>query len=299
MPVSAVYILVVLIWSTTPLGIVWSSESVNPMMAVLLRMIMAVAFGWVAVKTLSIKVPWHAKALRLYCYSCVGIFGGLLFAYLASSYLPSGVMSLVFGLAPLLSGVLSQKILNEDPLSWVRKLALLIALMGLAIVMSDNLALGNDSLPGLIFILLGTFFFSLSGVLVKSIKLTINPMATTVGGLTVALPLFFLSWLILDGTAPVEQWQARSLWAIVYLGLGGSLIGFVAYFYVLQRLPASTVAMVALITPVIALALGSILNNETITINLVIGAACVTSGLSLYNWGEKWLLNKNTIADEA
>jgi len=37
MPVSAAYLAVILIWSTTPLGIVWSSESVSPTLAVLLR----------------------------------------------------------------------------------------------------------------------------------------------------------------------------------------------------------------------------------------------------------------------
>ena len=42
MQVSIAYLVVLLIWSTTPLGIVWSSESINPTMAVLLRMLIAV-----------------------------------------------------------------------------------------------------------------------------------------------------------------------------------------------------------------------------------------------------------------
>jgi drug/metabolite transporter (DMT)-like permease len=141
-------------------------------------------------------------------------------------------------------------------------------------------------------ILMAVFFFSLSGVLVKTVHLAIHPMATTVGSLSVSVPLFFLSWLMLDSSLNVSQWQLRSIGATIYLGIFGSLIGFYAYFYVLQKLTASTVTLVTLITPVIALSLGAMLNNETISLNLIIGAFLVLFGLSLYHFGEKFFLRK-------
>ncbi|AQS37914.1 hypothetical protein Sps_02762 [Shewanella psychrophila] len=85
---------------------------------------------------------------------------------------------------------------------------------------------------------------------------------------------------------PVETWQERSLWSILYLGVFGSQIGFISYFYILQNLKASTVALVTLITPVFAMMLGAQLNDETITDSLVIGAMFVISGLGLYQFGE-------------
>ena len=66
----------------------------------------------------------------------------------------------------------------------------------------------------------------------------------------------------------------------------GSLIGFFAYFFILQRLTASTVALITLITPVIALTLGALLNNEAINSELVFGAILITLGLAIYHWGE-------------
>ena len=44
MSVIIAYLIVVLIWSTTPLGIVWSSESVSPTLAVTSRMLIAFQF---------------------------------------------------------------------------------------------------------------------------------------------------------------------------------------------------------------------------------------------------------------
>ncbi|MCW9016173.1 MAG: DMT family transporter, partial [Kangiellaceae bacterium] len=136
--VSISYIAVVLIWSTTPLGIVWSSESVHPTMAVLLRMLIAVVLGLFVIYWQRIEFPWHKTALRLYAFSAMGIFGGMLLVYLAANYIASGTISLIFGLAPIISGVLAVKFLNEPKFSPVRKIALGISLIGLGIVFSNG-----------------------------------------------------------------------------------------------------------------------------------------------------------------
>ncbi|TMM41893.1 DMT family transporter [Colwellia ponticola] len=289
MSVFIAYLTALLIWSTTPLCVVWSSETVSPTLAVLMRMIIALCLGSLIIMFSKIRMPCHGLARKLYGYSAIGVFGGMSFSYLAAMTMPSGVISLIFGLAPILSGLLAQKILAEAKFSQVRKLAFVISLTGLAIVCSDNIALVNDNGLGILYSLLAVSCFSLSGVMVKSIHLSIHPLATAVGALFISTPLAAMMWLLFDGTLPVTEWQISSLVAIVYLGVFGSLIGLVAYFYILQQLPASTVALMTLIAPVIAIALGRYLNNETTSANLLIGASCVLSGLVLYHWGEQLL----------
>jgi drug/metabolite transporter (DMT)-like permease len=293
MSVPIAYLAVILIWSTTPLGIVWSSETIHPTFAVLLRMLIAVVPGWLILKAFRIELPWHKKALRLYSFSALGIFGGMLFAYLAAGYISSGLMSLIFGLSPILSGVLSKKILAESSLSPAKKIALSIAILGLAIVCFDKISLADDAYIGIIAVLIAVSFFSLSGVLVKSVDVAINPMATTVGSLLVSLPLFTLVWLIFDGNIPYQSWSHKSLLSVVYLGVIGSLVGFIAYFYVLQRLKASTVALITMITPVVAISLGLLLNNETVNTNLIVGALAIIAGLAIYQWGDLVIKYKN------
>jgi drug/metabolite transporter (DMT)-like permease len=249
-------------------------------------MIIAVVPGWLILKAFRIELPWHKKALKLYSFSAIGIFGGMLFAYLAAGYISSGLMSLIFGLSPILSGVLSKRILAESALSFSKKVSLSVAICGLAIVCFDKISLEDDAYIGIIAVLIAVSFFSVSGVLVKSVEVAINPMATTVGSLLFSLPLFTVVWLIFDGSIPYESWSNKSILSIVYLGVIGSLVGFIAYFYVLQRLKASTVALITMITPVIAISLGLILNNETINANLIIGALAIIAGLAIYQWGD-------------
>lgn len=287
MPVSVAYLAVVIIWSTTPLGIVWSSETVSPTLAVLLRMLIAIIPGMVILKLANINLPWSKQARKIYAYSCVGIFGGMLFSYLAAQYLASGMMSLIFGLSPIFSGVLAQKILDEPKFSRSKKLALAVALSGLFVVCFDSMSLSENSVIGIAFILLGVFFFSLSGVMVKSVAIDIHPLATTVGALTFSVPLFAIVWFLIDGTLPYQEWHARSIWAILYLGIFGSLVGFLAYFFILQKLRASTVALITMMTPVFALYLGAVLNNETVSLHLIFGALLVMCGLALYQWSGK------------
>lgn len=47
----------ILIWSTTPLGIVWSSDTVSPTLAVLLRMLVGLTLGAVIIAITRIRVP--------------------------------------------------------------------------------------------------------------------------------------------------------------------------------------------------------------------------------------------------
>ena len=73
MQLAGAYLIVVLIWSTTPLGIVWNSETVNPTLAVLLRMLIAWVLGYVAIKLSRIQLDWHKQALQFYAYSSIGV----------------------------------------------------------------------------------------------------------------------------------------------------------------------------------------------------------------------------------
>ncbi len=72
--------------------------------------------------------------------------------------------------------------------------------------------------------------------------------------------------------------------AIVYLGVFGSVIGFALYYYVIKHLETSKVALITLVTPVIALLLGHWLNGEEIGLRLWLGTGLILLGLSVHQW---------------
>lgn len=287
MSVPLSYLAVVLIWSTTPLTIAWSSESVDPVLAGGLRMVIAAVFGLLLLRMLRIRLPLNRQAQTAYACASIGVFGAMCCTYIASRYVPSGLISIMFGLAPILSAVQGQFLLDEPRFRAYRWVACLLALGGLAVIFTDDVALGPDSLFGLLLLLLAVTLFSLSGVLVKRCGSQVNPLAHTVGALLWSLPGFAITWWLM-GAAPLELDPGnRSFWAILYLAIFGSLLGFVCYFHVLRHLPPSTVALVTLITPVFALMLGHWLNDEPLTPGLWQGCLLVISGLGLFFFGHR------------
>ncbi|MDX5300308.1 MAG: DMT family transporter [Gammaproteobacteria bacterium] len=285
MPVSIAYLAVLIIWSTTPLAVAWSAETVSPVMAAWIRMSLAAVLGWIIIRLWRLKLPWHRKAVTSYAYSVLGIYGAMCCTYLAVQYIPSGLISVLYGLSPMVSGLLAQRVLGEQPFALHQWLAFGVAMLGLSQIFLEDLTLGGSGLMGILLLLAAVGLFATSAVMVKKTNADVHPLSHTVGALLLSIPCFGMTWWWLEGTLPVLDFTSHSPWAILYLATFGSLIGFVAYFFVLRRLSPSTVALVTLVTPVFALALGSGLNGEVITPSILTGSGLILSGLALYFWG--------------
>lgn len=287
MAIPAAYGTVVLIWATTPLAIKWSSAGIGVAGAAAGRMLLGAMLATALVLLLRVEFPWHKRAQRSYALASVGVFGAMSLVYWSSQYVPSGLISVMFGLAPILSGLLAYWILNERDLTPLRILALIGAISGLAMVFSGELSVDASALPGLISLVGATFLFSLSAVLVKRYDCGVDPLAHTAGTLLYSLPGYILLWFVLDSGQPLTL-DTRGVLATLYLALFGSVIGFVAYYYVLQRLTAATVQLIPLITPVLALILGSVLEGERLSVTALGGAGLILASLAVYQAAGFW-----------
>lgn len=281
MNVVLAYLGVVLIWSTTPLAIRFSAEGLPAIAAVGGRMALAAVICLALCALLRQRLRWDGQAVAAYGAANLGVFGAMSLVYLATAYIPSGLISVIFGLAPLLSGVLARPILQEPPLTRLRIGALLLALGGLGLVFRGELAVQRNPLPGLFCALAAVLLFSLSGVLVKRLSAGLSPLGHTTGSLLLSLPLFLAVWVLTDGRLPAEP-TPLSLVAVIYLAVMGSVVGFMLYFFVLQRLRATQVALIPLLTPVLALALGAWLANEHVGTSTLWGGGLILFALAFY-----------------
>lgn len=282
MSIPAAYLGIVLIWSTTPLAIQWSTQGAGFAFAVFARMAIGVVVATLLLLLWRIPVPLHARARRAYLVGGLGLFGAMALTYWGARYIHSGLVSVLFGLSPLVAGVLAALFLGERSLTRLRVLGMLLGVGGLAVIFLDGGSLGGaDTVAGLAALLGAVIIYSGSLVGLKQIADDSPPLATTVGTLTVSLPLFAALWWLTDPSLPTAL-PSRSAAAIVYLGVFGSVIGFALYYYVIKHLEASLVALITLVTPVIALLLGHVLNGEIIGWRLWTGTALILVGLVLH-----------------
>ena len=282
MPVPAAYLGIILIWSTTPLTIQWSTQGVGFTFAVLARMVIGLGTAILILLVGRTRFPLHARAIQAYIVGGLGLFTSMALTYWSARFIHSGLISVMFGLAPLMAGIMATFLLGEKSLTPWKVFGTLLGVAGLGVIFLHGGSLGGEHfLQGLATLLCSVFFYSAGLVGLKRIGDDSPPLATTVGALGVATPLFALLWLAADASVPaVVPW--RSGMAIVYLGVFGSTIAFTLYYYVIKHMSTTRISLITLITPVLALLLGSLFNNEHITPGLAWGTALILLGLAAH-----------------
>lgn len=281
---AAAFISVILIWSTTPLAIKWSALGVGASFAVFARMALGALLCAVLLVLLRVRFPLHRKAGLAYLVSGVSMAGAMGLTYWSSQYVSSGMISVLFGLTPLLTSLAAALWLKEEAFTSSKLIGMLLGLAGLALVFADGFSMGKGAAMGLGALLVAVLLQSLGLVWLKRIGDDSHPLATTLGTLVVALPLFFAAWWLADGHWP-QSLPQRALAATVYLSIMGSVLGFVLYYYMIKHLDAGRIALIPLITPVLALLVGHGLDNEAVLPQVWAGTGLILTGLAVHRWG--------------
>jgi len=280
------YLAIIIIWSTTPLAIKWSSEGVGFIAGIFMRMFIGTSLAAVLTLLWYKKIPLNKQSLHVYIASSLGIYGAMMAVYWGAQYISSGLISVIYGLTPLFTSLLASYILLSEKLSWEKILGILLGFCGLIIIFIDQIIIQSFAILGVLSVLASVILHSISAIWIKKLNTDLPALIITTGGLTMSLPLFIISYVIFAQPLP-DNLPEKVILSIAYLGIIGSVVGFVSYYYVLAKLPTSTVALVTLITPVTALFLGKTFNHEIISSFIWYGTSFVLVGLIIHQWGYK------------
>ena len=277
------YIVLIAIWSTTPLTIKWSAVDLSFASGLFWRILVSALLALVILKIKGQILFFRPQVWRIYSISALGIAPNFLLVYWASQRIPSGLISVIFSAVPFLMGILSYYYLGKNVFTLRRILALLLSMLGLVVIFYDQLqVIGMRGVYGIVAMLLAITIFAISGTWLQKASTQISALQTTTGGLCFSVPPLAFAWWWLDGGLPLDI-GIRSALSILYLSVVGSLIGFFLYYSLLHRLSAYVVSTVGMISPVFALIIGNFLANEALTLRLIWGAAMVLFGVALYH----------------
>eukprot|EP01137_Pigoraptor_chileana_P005777 Opistho-2@49305 len=101
-----------------------------------------------------------------------------------------------------------------------------------------------------------------------------------------AVVQFCIAMIFSKEIAP-EKWSIQSLGAVAYLGVFGSVLGYVCYTYALKKVTATEVSILSYFNTIIAIFLGWLILDEVITIDLLIATALIISGVFITNYKKK------------
>ncbi len=282
MQVSIAFITVVLIWTTTPLAIHWSNTSFDFVTALSARMVIAAVLGFVVLSVFMRQRLVQKRSDYVHFFAgSLGFFPTMFLVYWGAQTVPSGVMSVVFGSFPFFVGVWSLVFLKQNTFTPSKVMALVLAVIGLGLMNLGQLRIGIDGVWGMLAIIGATSVWALSSVWLKSLPNPIKPFRQMVGSMVVVAPAFFAVWAVFGEPLPSDV-GFKSAAGVAYLVVAGSLLGYTLFFYVLTHCRVTTVALIPLITPVMAIALGWAVEDEVIGPIKFAGATVLLFALALY-----------------
>jgi len=286
MRISAAYIGVILITATTPLAVQWSGNGPGFLFGITSRIVLSAILAVVLLSILRLSMPWTRNACYSYLAAGLGIFFSMLAVHWSAQYIPSGWIAVIFGFAPVSTGVMAVVWLNEPPLTISKLVGIAFGVGGLIVIFGRGIMLSYETIYGIGGMLLAVLSRSASAVWIKRIHMPLNGLVLTTGGLLVAAPLFLLVWFGSGNTWP-DEIGVRAAASIIYLAVFATLIGFALYYYLLRTIDLTRVALITLISPVCALLLGMQFNNEIISPSIWIGTVMILSGLVCFEFNEK------------
>jgi drug/metabolite transporter (DMT)-like permease len=203
----------------------------------------------------------------------------------AETLIPSGLASLMITLSPFWLVGLEALLPGGVRLHGPTIFGMLIGCIGTALLVSPGLgssSLNRSILYGFLILQLGMASWSFGSIYVRRRQISSHPIVVgavqqLVTGLAV-LPL-----ALLFDTRPAV-WNFRGIAALLYLVTFGSIVGYSAYTYALDRLPVAVLSIYPYVNSVVAVLLGWLFYREPFGARESIAMVIIFSGVGLVKW---------------
>jgi drug/metabolite transporter (DMT)-like permease len=275
------FITVCIIWGTTYLGIHVALETVPVLLVAGLRWMAAgvIMSGLMLATGRGLPKPrlWGPLALLGFLMNIVG--NG--FVVYAQQYVASGLTAVLIATTPFWSALLERLLPDGERFTKRSLTGLGLGFSGIIVLvwpeMTHGGASGRSFIIGVIAIQLACIGWVIGTSYAKRHELGDNPFRST------ALQMVFSGIMLLVAATAHGDWAQlsftpRTIAAMAYLSIAGSLIAYSAYIYAIQHLPLQLVSLYAYINPMIAVALGTLLLSEPLSARIAVAATLVFAG---------------------
>lgn len=286
-------ITVYILWGSTYLFVHFMTERMPPLYMAGIRFLVAgtllysyARFTGAARPTM---VNWRATGLL-----------GILFLTIANGAVATAIHYLPTGLTALLVAMLPVFVLSFNWLFFARTRPTTLALIGSALGLAGIFVLfqpGKIQLPGgpdalLIgfgLTLLANVGWAFGTLLTPRVKtpssaaLSSGMQMLTGGGIMLVAALLIEPVSLLS----IAQAPPKAFYALAYLIVFGSIIGFSAFSWLARNAPPALASTYAYVNPIVAMLLGAAFAGENITSQSLLGAAVIIAGVVLITMGKK------------
>ncbi len=267
------------VWGSTFLAIRVGVHEVPPFLLAAMRFFVAgiVLYGWMRMKGTPSpsKREWAAATLLgtlifLLDYGCV---------FWAEQRVPSGIAAVVLATIPVFITLLEIIFLRTQRLTLRLGLALVVGIGGVAVLVNHSFSLGEVPInrAGAAALLVAAFTWSVATILTRRLPLPASkPMSAAAQMLVGGVELFVLAAVSGEFAGFRVQAVSWTAWfALVYLIIAGSIVGFTAYIWLLHYESPTKVGTYAYVNPVVAVCVGYFFGAEAVGPRTLLGTLLV------------------------
>ena len=206
-------------------------------------------------------------------------------ATLALRYIPSGLAALIAALYPLSVVLIEMFFYKNNKINWGTFIGLFLGIAGIALVFYDS-AFHNHSEGfwfGVMLSLIAMITWAVATIFIARRKTEMNPYYATGWQMLISAFLMLLIVLATGDSIPIVNIPFQTWAALAYLVSAGSIIAFIAFIYSMKNLEPGIASLYAYINPIVAILVGSVIMNEKLTVNIIIGSLITLGGVYLVN----------------
>ncbi len=289
---AAVYIF----WGSTYAAIHIAGEHLPPPVVSATRsmitttLILAIALA----RRKSLRVP-KGEGPKLVLVGLLFMSGNNMLLTWGETMVPSGFASLIVSTMPIMIALFECVLPNGEPLNKRGWAGTLLGTAGIGVLVWPSLrdtnlhalhaSSGSSTMPsnpalGTLVCLLAAFSWCLGSVLSRRFKFKADTFIAT-GWQIGAAGLFNTLFALSTGGYHRAVWTAHGVEAIVYLSIFGSLVGLVAFTYLLKNVAVTKVATYAFVNPMIAVLLGVVILGERLGPTEIAGMAIIVAAVAM------------------
>jgi drug/metabolite transporter (DMT)-like permease len=277
--------LVYIFWGSTYLGIDIAVQHIPPALMCATRFTIAgvIMLAYCVARGQNIRYSAR-QLLQLAIVGNLLLMGGNLTLSYSEQYIPSGLAALIVASVPLWFMVLDSLLLGHHKISPRGLAGLALGFAGTMVLLWPKLTapgdLGRKELWWSLALIAGSISWAFGSVLSKKWQSGPPTFAGT------AWQVFFAGlgnfvFAFTNHDFAHVTWTARGIGAVAYLVVGGSLIGYTAYIYILGHAPTAKVSTYAYVNPVVAVFLGWLVLGEKVDAYILAGSAVVIASVVL------------------
>jgi drug/metabolite transporter (DMT)-like permease len=277
------------IWGSNFIFMKWAVKDISPSQIVLLRVVfgfLPIFFYALAKRALSWEHIRYAHHFVVMSLLATAVY---YFAFAkGTALLPSSIAGMLSGAIPLFTFICAWLFLSEERINLTKASGVALGFAGVLLIARPWSNSGGIDVLGVVYMIIGSLSVGCSFVYARKFitPLKLPAVALTTYQISIAMIILFL-FTSLHGIGAVFSDTRAWIGLVFGLGLCGTGLAYVIYYYIVENLGAVAAAGVTYIPPVVALVIGVFLVGDVIQPLGYAAIVLILSGVAVLQYGTR------------